>query len=466
MDKNLNFDLNLFDKNITEKMVTEKKYKKSLREYTKFIKDEVNNKKRKFEFIKKYNNILIEYLKFLEKSNCEIDSTQYLYLTELLFISYNNMYNDEYKNFLDNDTKNDIETNSKNILNKIIDKNPFRIKQLLIYFSDIKNDNKIFFDLIIYCLNSLKIKGEFSMKKNQKNSYFIAKNIFEECSLISKKYIKNEKDIALIDENLYEEYNNILIRCQEYINKISADTFEEIENTKKSGQLFSNPNSLSEEDLFLLIFHFDQSLKNIETLENINNNKDALLTKSICLANMIKIEYIYLKKNDYNTLKKLNLLCKDCLSVVEQIEDICKNQQWYNEIIDLYEKIKNDLKQKETLTKSQEENLIKIQQDMRTEFDIQWGSSSLDLIRTILNNYPYNCFINGNLSDFELWDVNNDEKNKTFLMNLMNKYSVDETDDGEYESKVKRAKYIIIVEYLNKLVNQINNNNSCIFDDD
>ena len=51
-------------------------------------------------------------------------------------------------------------------------------------------------------------------------------------------------------------------------------------------------------------------------------------------------------------------------------------------------------------------------------------------------------------------------------MNLMNKYSVDETDDGEYESKVKRAKYIIIVEYLNKLVNQINNNNSCIFDDD
>ena len=125
---------------------------------------------------------------------------------------------------------------------------------------------------------------------------------------------------------------------------------------------------------------------------------------------MIKIEYIYLKKNDYNTLKKLNLLCKDCLSVVEQIEDLCKNQQWYNEIIDLHEKIKNDIKQKETLTKSQEENLIKIQQDMRTEFDIQWGNSSLDLIRTILNNYPYDGFINGNLSDFELWDVNNEIK--------------------------------------------------------
>ena len=464
-DKKLNLDLGVLDKDIAKKIETERKLKKSLKEYTNFIKNEINNKSKKFEFIKKYNNILIQYLKFLEESNSETESTKYLYLAELLFISYNNMYNIEFSRFLNDNIKKDIETNSKNCLNKIINGNPFHIKQLLINFKDVENDNKIFYTLIVYCLNLLKEKGEYHMRRNQKNSNFTAKNIFEECLLISKKYIKGESDVALADENLYNEYKNILTRCQEYINKISADSLDEIENTKKNGKLFSNLNSLSEDDLFLLLFHFDQSRKNIDLIGNINNNNDALLTKSICLANMVKIEFIFLNKKNYNTLKRLDLLCKDCISIAENLGNICTNKEWYNEIIKLHEEIKQIIKEKEVLTEKNKQDLNKIKENMRTEFEIEWGKSALDIIKTILKNYPYDGYENEKLADFDLWDENNDEKNKIFLMKLINKYSVDETDDGEFESKVKREKYLIIVEYLNKLINQINNNNDNLFDD-
>ena len=187
-DKNyVILDLNSSDENLSK----ERNYIKYLRKFAIYIFEETNNKK-KFGFIRQYNNFLIEYLSFLEENDNETESTKYIYLAKLLFFSYSNMYNVEFKEFLDQDKKKEIEENSKIILSIISVRNSFRIKQLLIYFSDIKNDPKMFYNILIYCMSLLKEKGENLTQKNENYTNFIARNFFEECLIISRKYIEND----------------------------------------------------------------------------------------------------------------------------------------------------------------------------------------------------------------------------------------------------------------------------------
>ena len=49
--------------------------------------------------------------------------------------------------------------------------------------------------------------------------------------------------------------------------------FNEIENTKKTGNLFSNENNLDVDNLSLLSFNFSQSLKKINSINNLIKDK-------------------------------------------------------------------------------------------------------------------------------------------------------------------------------------------------
>ena len=439
----LDLSNNNLNDSINEIKEKERSYINSLKDFTKFISNETDNKK-KFNFIIQYNDTLNCYLNFLEENDNTTDPIRYFYYIELLFISYSNMCKNEFKEFLDENIKTKIKENSQNFIDKISKENPFHIKQLLIHFNDIENNPIIFYNILIYCLDLLKKKGENFMQKHEKYSYFNAQKFFEECFIISKQYIQDETDIAAADRNLFNQYKNILSKCQEFINKISGVLFDEIENTKKTGNLFSNKDSLSEDDLYLLIFHFNLKINDIKAVNN--NNNDELLIKSICLANIVKIEFEYLKKRKYKTLQKLRELCDDCISIVDNFGDLYKEKNWYKDINNINKEIKKLMLNKITLTEDQKKDLMEIKENLKNELLVEWANNSpLDFIKIILNKCPYEGYENDELNVDEEWEGKDCFQQRGLLANLINKYRSGGQDDGEFETKVKKEKYNIII---------------------
>ena len=119
--------------------------------------------------------------------------------------------------------------------------------------------------------------------------------------------------------------------CEKNIKIISAEFFNEIENTKITGNLFSNNNNLDYDNLCLLSFNFSQSLKKINSINNLMKNKEALETKSICLANIVKIEFLMKKRR--LSLNNLSEYADESIDIVEnKMGKKYKKKKWYNEI--------------------------------------------------------------------------------------------------------------------------------------
>ena len=77
------------------------------------------------------------------------------------------------------------------------------------------------------------------------------------------------------------KYEEIKDECEDKIKLISADSISEIENTKMTGNLFSNNNGLDDDNLSLLTFNFYHSLYKLNAIEDLDFNKEALLSKAI-----------------------------------------------------------------------------------------------------------------------------------------------------------------------------------------
>ena len=87
-------------------------------------------------------------------------------------------------------------------------KNPFRLKQLLRVFIDIKIDKTdIFYMSLFFSMKSLKEKANQYYLKNPRNA-FIAKNLYEECLIIGKPFEKDNVAF-LLNIEIYRDYNDI-----------------------------------------------------------------------------------------------------------------------------------------------------------------------------------------------------------------------------------------------------------------
>ena len=202
---------------------------------------------------------------------------------------------------------------------------------------------------------------------------------------------------------------------------------------------------------------------------NENNNNDTLLIKSICIVNIVKIEFDYLKKRSYKAFEKLKCLCDRCNLIVDNLEEMYKEKNLYKEINNINNNIKNIIIKKRGLTQNQENYLIKLKEDMEKEFDSEYAKGPSDLIKKILTKYPYDSYEQENENIYELWDKNNINNNKSLLFNLKNKYNSEINNNEKFEEKVKKEKHLIIIKYLSMLISKINNNIVCddsnLFDD-
>ena len=442
---NQNDNLILAENNLN---IEEREIQSFIFEYSKNF---VNQKedKDKYELILKFNSALIRYLNFFEKNYKDTSSEKYLFLIEKLFKSYIYLFNTSLIKLLDLNTKAEIIKNIGAYLKKISANVPFRIKQLLNLFKRIKNEiSSEIINIIIYSMELIYNKGIDNLNKKEKNHALLAKTLFEECLSIEKSFIK-EEDHAKMDVELLKKYNDIKKDCDKQIKLISAIYLSEIEQFKMEGKLFNNENKLENDDLSLLSFNLDLAIKKLNTIENLNENQEALETKSFYLANIVKIEL--LKKETNINLERLEQNAIESINIAKNLKKNCTNKSWYKEIVKLSDEIKK-MKNNKPAPAVGNIDIDEIQD----KFMVLLDQGNEVLLRYILQNFPYEGY------SFTEKSIKQYNENKIeFLYDLRKKYDlrayanlISHNNDNNPLSELNDT----ILEYIDKMIDSVNNN--------
>ena len=288
----------------------------------------------------------------------------------------------------------------------------------------------------------LKSRGDEYYKKKQNNSNKIAKNIYEECLIIGKICFNNDKILSIIDLEVRRDYEEIKDECEDKIKLISADSISEIENTKMTGNLFSNNNGLDDDNLSLLTFNFFHSLSKINAIEDLSFNNEALLSKAICLANIVKIESIKMIKA--SSLQNLLDFAEESIKIANILGEICTSKNWYNEINDLRAKIKEKIGVlPPPIHCGEEEDLENLRNQLENNFN-NYGNE--EFLRFLLTKYPYDgCqFSEDMIEEFK-------NNKRTFLKKLLIKYK----RTGNTQNAIVAEKNKIIELYINNMINRL-----------
>ena len=323
-------------------------------------------------------------------------------------------------------------------------KNPFKLKQLIIIFEDVKREiSDIYYAISIECMEILNEKAKKYLDLKTKNSSSVAKNIYEECLNISKYSFRKEILLTAIDNKLKEKYKKIKEECEKKIIILSIGFINEIQNTIETGRLFSDSN-LDKDNLSLLSFNINQILKLINSIENLFKDKETLEKKSICLATIVKIEFSM--KSRVMSLTNLLAHAQESIDIVDnKLGDEYEKKEWYNEIVDLRNQIQMKIIPTCGLTPPGGDEKI------REDFEEKFLQGEEEFLKFLVENYPNDKF-NKNY-DF----VGEYKKNKRKLLNNLmiayKKYENNFTSLNDQEKKNLSFKKEIILEYLGNLKN-------------
>ena len=303
------FSLSNISKKSKELIDQEMQIKNEIYAYSLAFKNAKDNTK-KIELITKFNDIIISYLNFYFEKLKDFESEKFLTYGETLFKSYAYICNNAELLPLWKESVN-MEKNITIYFRKIYKKNPFKLKSYLSIFKpiDIKKST-IFYNASIIAMEFLYKLGDLYFSLQGKNNMNISKDIFEECYFIAndnfclKNKEKSDNIFSLIHPDLKTKFLMLKENTEKKINLISAISFIGIENTKQTGELFSNSENLNKDDLSLLSYNFFNALKKMENV-NIIDNKEKIEAESICYANIVKIELIK-DKNKINSKKLLD----------------------------------------------------------------------------------------------------------------------------------------------------------------
>lgn len=342
--------------------------------------------------------------------------------------------------------KNEIKKSIQSFLQKISVKAPFRIKQLLNHFKKVKNENFLErLDIFVFSMELLYNKALENFNTKEKNHIIYSKTLFEECLIISQSFIKNEEQ-AKMHFDLINKYKQILEDCDKKLKYISAISLSIIDQLKSQGKLFNNENNLGKEDLNFLSFNLELALKKINSIENLNENEDALETKSFYLANIVKIEF--LKKEKNSDIKRLEQYAFESISIANNLKKNCKDKPWYIEINEILKKMQNT-------PPAPPVNIDIFDLDQKF-FDLL-NKGNEELLRYILKNFPYNGY---NFTEETIEEYKKDKnKRKQFLNNLRKKYSFKKCSVNSLSADNNNLSEINdkILEYIDKMIANLNN---------
>ena len=423
----------------------EKKLKVEIFSYSKQFQT-LTTEQDKYKLIQNYNKSIINYLKFLEDKCNDIESEKYLFLIEKLFKSYCYCFKTQLNVLIPLNEKINIEKNIELYLSKIYRKNPYRIKHLLGIFKDINHDiSDIFYKSSLYSMKELqKLAEEYFSKKNN-NSLLISKVIYEECLLIGNLSFEINNVLVLLDNELFREYIEVKEECENKIKIISVDSFYIIQLTKQNGKLFSNEKHYDYDNLCLLSTNLFGHLKKLNDIEDLNEKKEALEIKSICLANIVKIEFLKNKPN--NSFPELLKYSNESIKIAKELGEICTNKEWYKEIIQLEEDIK---KKMSSLKPAPSVGDFEV---MEQEFKQNFELGVEHFLRFLLTKYPYDGCV---FSEEMIQEFNKDKRN--YLRKLYKNYnklgpSIVDSNNNNIDQNTQKKN--LIKKYINNCINQL-----------
>ena len=288
---------------------------------------------------------LIENYKSFVKYNENLYEKLFAYTKELFNIYLKLIENKGKNESINlNMSKQVIDPEITEIIEKIKGKMKYLIKELdyvedllnifIVLRDEFKNE---FYQIFANYIELLNNKG-IELQNGRFSRYYI-KLYFEKVYFNSKKYV-NEKDLYVINKDIYESYKKQIKIADEGLVKINSFVHY-VETIIKEGKFISGntgytwiDNKLKKleenpkkEDILDILDLFHNMLDSFE-------KKDKSIERAYCLGNIIKINYEHLNVREYEKLEKY----------IDKFEAIMKGKDeselpGYNEIMEIINKI-------------------------------------------------------------------------------------------------------------------------------
>ena len=423
----------------------EKNYKKEMNDYYNYYNNTINRKE-KFKYINNFSQATVNFLNTLSFENIDILGNKYFLYIKTLFYSYNiglnilEMVNDDYIKEIINYSKYFID-----ILSSFQNINYKHYIELLKYFK-IENRNNILFELVVYVMEIIQNKADMLNKNKTNFSKYNSKYLYKNCLHISNLFIKNDRDLALVDAGIRKRHIRCIEKCKSNIKMINADSFKIIKNTKKSAKLFENKDNLNREELLILLDNFRHALHNINGL----NDSES---EAFYYANIVKINYLYLNNDNY---KQLKMNAEHCINLAKATIKNVEEKNWFKEITNILEDLNKKINEKNNNNEDFEEKIKRENKEIFEEIKKYREKSNIEFIEFILQKYPpKKSILKNNQTVKERWDNNKD----SFLRLLFARYHPDHHfHKNTEEEKLKYTIYSVISIEINSILEEINPN--------
>ena len=413
--------------------------------------NECQNDEEKFNILMNYNNFLEEFIDSFDKDfdNETMIEKYYLYIKEL-FISYSktlNMDEQIQKNEENRKIQNNIINKVKEYVNQFIAKSSGYLTDLV---ETIKNfPKKIFYEIIVYIMEQFNECGKKCLKEMQKFCRYNSLMYFEKSLMYFKNYISDIKNVNKVcHKKIYDNCKLQNETCRIYLEEINSDAILLCQDSIKIGKIISIGCGFTKKQKGLLYGLKEEKEKYEIVLENYEKMLSTLqgkttIEEAICLANLIKINYLFLGYDNYKNYLKWGERCE----IIAKKLKIDQKAEWYQEFKNLYSELKRT-------NKIIDQNIIKEKikakyRDKFEEIDEKFNKkeSGLDFIKFILEKYPYPQYEkdkNNNEQDFS-------KESQELIKFLVSKYHLDEYELNDNDEN-KQLNFCI-VEYIEAMLN-------------
>jgi HEPN domain-containing protein len=287
--------------------------------------------------------------------------------------------------------------------------------------------------------------------QNYNCNKYRARNEFINCVKLSQKFIE-ERKLTLIDLKIKENHDKIISNAKINIDKIDS-SFKININLNDNLHLFNNDNYLDKDNMLILLGKYR------EYLENILNEKDKIEIEAFLLANIVKIQYTFLQKDNYNNMK---MLAEQSVNLAMSINKNWDTIPWFKEIKSILDELRKRFENYEVFDEEEfEDHILEEKKDIFDEIEDYTKKDNFTFIKFIIEKYPPKKLINLEKSIEKEW-----KENQINIVNVLcAKYNQTNYSRNTYEEKVKYVIVGKIQEHLNQIYHSINPNQHVCDDD-
>ena len=384
--QNMNPDLKLDYNNLKQTLIEFKK-----------IYDTSKNDNEKYNILMSYNSTLEEFIDLFnnenEENNKKGDNFDNETMIEKIFFYVYDLFK-SYSKTLNNSQIQDAD--KQNIMNKMKEYINLFISKCSGYLTELMESitdfpKKIYYEIVIYIIEQLNECGKQCLKERKKFCRYNSLTYFERSLLYYKIYIS---DLGNVLKNCHKkDYDNCKLQkeiSQKYIEDINSDAILLCEESLKKQKLIPTGSGFSMRIKGISIGDKEEIEKNEIVLYNYEKMLASLKGKTneeeaICLANIIKINYVLLNGRNI----KINYeFAKRCEFIVKN-KKLNQNSEWYKEFKEIYKKLEGDNK---VLVKSENKESIRTKYGKQfDEIDDNFNkrNSNIDFIDYVLTTRPY-----------------------------------------------------------------------------